>query len=56
MSKNKIGVMGAMHLATAFKYNRSLRFLSLFNNQIGYDGAKSIAENILKKHPKLECL
>jgi hypothetical protein len=48
--------MGAMRLATALKDNQSLRFLSLFNNQIGFDGAKSIAENILKKHPKLECL
>ena len=43
-------------MAVALKNNKSLRFLNVFNNKIGYDGAKAIAENILINHPNLECL
>jgi len=36
--------------------NKSLRYLNVFNNKISYDGAKSIAENIVANHPRLEFL
>lgn len=51
-----MGVPGATELAVALKGNKSLRFLNLFNNKIGYDGAKSVAHNIVFNHPTLECL
>lgn len=30
--------------------------MNVFNNKISYDGAKSIAENIVANHPSLELL
>lgn len=36
--------------------NKSLKCLNIFNNKIGYDGAKAIAKNVLANHPTLECL
>lgn len=30
--------------------------MNLFNNKIGYDGVKAVAQNILAIHPKLECI
>jgi hypothetical protein len=30
--------------------------LNVFNNKIGYDGAKSIAENVVRYHPNIEFL
>lgn len=51
-----MGVPGATELAAALKGNKSLRFLNLFNNKIGYDGAKSVAHSIVFNHPTLECL
>lgn len=30
--------------------------MNLFNNKIGFDGAKSVAQNIVQNHPSLECL
>ncbi len=56
ISKNNIGVSGADELAKSLKNNTSLKFLNVFNNKIGYDGAKSIAENVVRYHPKLEFL
>jgi Ran GTPase-activating protein (RanGAP) involved in mRNA processing and transport len=38
------------------KSNKSLRYLNVFNNKISYDGAKSIAENVVANHPNLEFL
>jgi hypothetical protein len=51
-----MGVPGASVLAVSIKNNKSLKFLNLFNNKIGFDGAKSIAQNIVLYHPTLECL
>jgi hypothetical protein len=51
-----MGVLGAIELSLAFKENKSLRFLNLFNNKISFDGSKSVAQNILLHHPTLECL
>jgi Ran GTPase-activating protein (RanGAP) involved in mRNA processing and transport len=53
LSKNNIGVSGADELAKSLKSNKSLRYLNVFNNKIRYDGAKSIAENIVANHPNL---
>lgn len=53
MSKNQLGVPGATELAVALKGNKSLKFLNLFNNKIGFDGAKSVAHNIIQNHPSL---
>lgn len=43
-------------MAVALKGNKSLKFLNLFNNKIGFDGAKSVAHNIILNHPTLECI
>lgn len=51
-----MGVSGAHELAVSLKKNTTLKCLNLFNNRIGYDGAKSLAENVLAVHPTLECL
>jgi hypothetical protein len=51
-----MGVSGADELAKSLRNNKSLKFLNVFNNKIGYDGAKSIAENIVRYHPALELL
>jgi len=51
-----MGVSGAAELAKSLKDNKSLRYLNVFNNKIGYDGAKAIAENIVANHPMLEFL
>lgn len=53
LSKNQLGVSGAHELAVSLKNNKSLKYLNLFNNKIGFDGAKSVAENILATHPTL---
>lgn len=48
-----MGVSGADELAKSLKNNKSLKYLNVFNNKIGYDGAKSISENVIAVHPKL---
>ena len=48
-----MGVSGAHELSVSLKNNKSLKYLNVFNNKIGYDGAKAIAENIVKNHSRL---
>lgn len=47
---------GATELANSLQGNKSLKFLNLFNNKIGFDGAKSVAQKIVQNSPSLECL
>lgn len=48
-----MGVSGASELANSLANNKSLKYLNIFNNKIGYDGAKAIAEKIVRNHPRL---
>jgi hypothetical protein len=41
ISGNKIGVSGGKALGLALTKNKTLKKLSVFNNKIGFDGAKA---------------
>ena len=47
-SKNKIGPAGAQALADMLKFNSALTSLNLYDNNIGVDGGKAIAEVLPK--------
>ena len=47
-SKNKIGPAGAQALADMLKVNSALTSLNLYNNHIGVEGGKAIAEVLPK--------
>lgn len=38
-----LGVSGAYELSVSLKGNKSLKYLNIFNNKVGYDGAKAVA-------------
>jgi hypothetical protein len=42
-----MGVQGIHKISLALKGKASLKYLNLFNNNLGFDGAKSIADNII---------
>ena len=48
ISNNTIGVAGAINIAKSLIFNKSLEFLNLFNNGIGYYGAKEFKETLGK--------
>lgn len=44
MSNNAIGVSGGIAIAEYLRKNKTIQTLNIFDNKIGYDGAKAIGE------------